>query len=48
MGEHLLTQFHRSVTSLFRKTNDLEDAYDALLIVRESRRSCQEGIRVVL
>ena len=47
-GEHLLMQFHRAVTSLFRKTTDLEDAYDALRIVRESRRSCQEGIRVVL
>jgi predicted dehydrogenase len=48
VGEQLLTQFHRAVTSLVRKTTDLEDAYRALKIVQEARRSCHEGIRVEL
>ena len=48
MGEQLLTQFHRAVTSLVRKTSDLEDAYRALWIVEEARRSYREGRRVEL
>jgi predicted dehydrogenase len=48
VGEQLLTQFHRAVTSLVRKTADLEDAYRALLIVEQARRSQQEGRRVGL
>lgn len=46
VGEQLLTQFHRAVTSLVRKTNDLQEAYRSLLIVEEARRSQQEGRRI--
>ena len=48
VGEQLLTQFHRAVTSLVRKTSDLEEAYRALLIVQEARRSHVEGRRIPL
>ena len=48
MGEQLFTQFHLAVTSLGRKTNDLEDSYKALLIVEQARRSQQEGRRMEL
>ncbi|MGA2032342.1 MAG: Gfo/Idh/MocA family oxidoreductase [Thermoguttaceae bacterium] len=48
VAEQLLTQFFRSVTSLVRKTSDLEDAYRALLIVQEARRSQGEGRRIAL
>jgi predicted dehydrogenase len=48
VAEQLLTQFHRAVTSLVRKTSDLEDAYRALRIVEEARRSYREGRRVEL
>jgi predicted dehydrogenase len=44
VGEQLLTHFHRAVTSLVRKTSDLEDAYRALhvaLTAAESRRCGQ-------
>ncbi|KKL17369.1 hypothetical protein LCGC14_2486250, partial [marine sediment metagenome] len=44
-GEQLLRHFHRSVTSLVRKTSDLEDAYRALFIVQQSRKSHHEGRR---
>ena len=36
VGEGLLMQFYRAVTSLVLKTNDLEDAYRALSIVLAS------------
>jgi predicted dehydrogenase len=48
VGEQMLTQFYRAVTSLVRLTSDLEDAYRALNIVREARRSHEEGRRIVL
>ncbi len=48
VAEQLLTQFHRAVTALVRKTSDLEDAYRALRIVQEARRSYHEGRRVEL
>jgi predicted dehydrogenase len=48
VGEQLLTQFHRAVTSLIRKTCDLEDAYRALSIVLAARASCAEGRRMPL
>ena len=48
IGEQMLTQFYRAVTSLVRLTSDLEDAYRALYIVREARRSHQEGRRIAL
>ena len=37
VGEQLLTQFHRAVTSLVRKAGDLEDAYRALQVVLAAR-----------
>ena len=48
VGEQLLTQFYRAVTSLVRKKADLEDAYRALWIVQQARRSHAEGRRVCL
>jgi hypothetical protein len=48
VGEQLLTQFHRAVTSLVRRTSDLDDAYRALCIVQEARNSHAAGQRVVL
>lgn len=44
LGEILLTHFYRSVTSLLRKPSDLEDAYRALWIVRQSRRAYQDRV----
>ena len=48
VGEQMLTQFHRAVTSLVRKTSDLEDAYRALTVVQQARRSHAEGRRILL
>lgn len=48
VGEQLLTQFHRAVTSLLRKTADLEDAYRSLYIVEQARRSQMEGRRIAV
>jgi predicted dehydrogenase len=48
IGEQMLTQFHRAVTSLVRMTSDLEDAYRSLHIVREARRSHEQGRRISL
>jgi predicted dehydrogenase len=48
MGEMLLLQFHRSVTSLVLKTSSLEDAYKALSVVLAAKRSHAEGRRVPL
>jgi predicted dehydrogenase len=48
VGERLLTQFHRAVTSLVRRTSDLEDAYRALHIVQSARTSFRENRRVSL
>jgi len=48
VGEQLLTKFHRAVTSLVRKTSDLEDAWRALWIVEQARRSHLEGRRIGL
>ena len=46
VGEQLLTQFHRAVTSLVRKTSDLEDTYKALSIVEQARQAQREGRRI--
>ncbi len=46
VGEQLLTHFHRAVTSLVRKSSDLEDAYRALQIVLMSQQSAAEGRRL--
>ncbi len=48
VGEQLLSQFHWAVTSLQRKTCDLEDTYRALLIVQQARTSHVEGRRIEL
>jgi predicted dehydrogenase len=48
VGELLLTQFHRAVTSLVTKTCDLEDAYLAIDTVEQARRSHREGRRIEL
>lgn len=48
VGEQMLTQFHRAVTSLVRKTTDLEDAYAALQLVQNAQQSCVDGLRVPL
>jgi predicted dehydrogenase len=48
VGEQLLTHFHRAVTSLVRKTADLEDAYRALQIVLAARQSWSENKRVAI
>ncbi len=46
VGEHLLMQFHRAVTSLVRKYSDLEDAYRALTIALTARQSSAEARRL--
>jgi predicted dehydrogenase len=48
VGEQLLTHFHRAVTSLVRRTADLEDAYRSLRIVLAARESAQTGQRISL
>jgi hypothetical protein len=48
VGEQLLNQFHRSVTSLLRNTTGLEDAFQALWVVEQARTSHEEGRRVML
>lgn len=45
VGEQMLMQFHRAVTSLVRKTSDLEDAYRALQVVLASQQSSSQGCR---
>jgi predicted dehydrogenase len=48
VGEQLLTQFYRAVTSLVRKGSDLEEAYRAMHVVEQARRSHHEGRRIAL
>jgi predicted dehydrogenase len=48
VGEQLLMHFYRSVTSLVRKSCDLEDAFKAVSIVQACRRSHEEGRRIEL
>lgn len=48
VGEQLLTLFHRSVTSLIRKTTDLEDAYRARMIVECAEESFKTRQRITL
>ena len=48
VGEQLLAQFHLAATSRCRKTSDLDDAYRALCIVQQARRSHLEGQRIEL
>lgn len=48
VGEQLLTQFHRAVTSLVRRTSDLEDTYRSITIVQKANESAQDGRRLPL
>ena len=48
VGEQMLTQFHRSVTSLLRKSTDFDDAYRAVQIVLGAQRSAESGVRVLI
>lgn len=48
IGERLLTQFYRSITSLVRRSRDLEDACLALKVVQAGRQSHEEGRRIEL
>lgn len=46
VGEQLLMQFHRSVSSLVLKSASLEDGYRAMSLVIAARRSHREGRRI--
>jgi predicted dehydrogenase len=46
IGEQLLMQFHRAVTSLVRQTSDLQDAYRNLEIVLSCQESARQGRRL--
>ncbi|KAA5546900.1 Gfo/Idh/MocA family oxidoreductase [Roseiconus nitratireducens] len=48
VGERMLRQFHRSVTSLVRDLGGLADAYDAAAVVKAARESHEAGRRIVL
>ena len=48
VGEQMLSQFHRAVTSLVRSTSGLEDAYRAMSIVQQAHKSHAEGRRIML
>lgn len=48
VGEKLLSQFHRSVTSLLRSMGDLDDAYRAARIFAAARTSESSGRRIEL
>jgi predicted dehydrogenase len=48
VGERLLSQFHRAVTSLVRNLSDLDDAYRAAKILAAAERSDREGCRIAI
>jgi predicted dehydrogenase len=48
VGEILIAQFHRAVTSLIRNPAGLEDTYRALTVVLAAQRSFAEGTRTVI
>ncbi|WP_145123134.1 Gfo/Idh/MocA family protein [Rosistilla oblonga] len=48
VGEQLLIQFHRSVTSLVRKMANLQDAHYALQVIRLAQQSAETGQRICL
>ncbi len=48
VGQQLLTQFHRAVTSLVRKMGDLEDVYRGLCALRTARESSSKGMALPL
>ncbi len=46
VGEQLLLLFHRAIESLLLKSSSLDDAYRAISIANQAKRSCLEGERV--
>jgi predicted dehydrogenase len=46
VGEHMLLQFHRKVTSLVRAVSGLDDTLKAMQIVQAAATSQSEGRRV--
>lgn len=48
VGERMLRQFHRSVTSLVRDLGGLVDAYEAASVVQAARESHETGQQVML
>ena len=48
VGEQMLIQFHRSVTSLVRNRADLTDAYRAMQVVLSANESAKTGNRISL
>ncbi len=48
VGQQLLSQFHRAVTSLVRKMGDLEDVYRALRLLQAARESAEKRSAVML
>jgi predicted dehydrogenase len=46
VGEHMLVQFHRKVTSLVRAVSGLDDSLKAMRIVQAAATSQAEGRRV--
>jgi len=48
VGEQLLTQFHRTVTSLVRRRNDLDDAFRAASVLFAADRSAIEHRQIDL
>lgn len=48
VGEQMLIQFHRAVTSLVLKRSDLDDAYRALRTVLTAQQAALEGRRILL
>ena len=48
VGERMLRQFHRSVTSLVRDLGGLADAYEAAVVVQAARKSHESGQRIML
>ncbi|MEM9645893.1 MAG: gfo/Idh/MocA family oxidoreductase, partial [Planctomycetota bacterium] len=48
VGEQLLIQFHRAVTSLVRSISDLNDAYRANEILSAATQSSRDGKRISL
>ena len=48
VGEQLLAQFHRRVTSLLRNMSDLNDAYRAAAVLAAAHRSEQESTCIAL
>lgn len=48
VGEKMLAQFHRAVTSLVRNLSGLDDAFQASAILRAAEQSSETGQRVLI